>query len=201
MINEVIFDVETKKLFGDIETVDPAGLGVSLVSLYKRTLNDSFEETKGEMISLWESELDQLWPTFSSADRIIGFNSIKFDAEALQPLAPYNLLKLKHFDIMDTVKNIIGRRISLNAFAKDTLGKGKIDDGINAVLYYQKGDRESLAKLKKYCEMDVLITKELYDFGFKNKYLKYTDRWNTPRVVEVDFSYPKKEGINQIGLF
>jgi DEAD/DEAH box helicase domain-containing protein len=102
---------------------------------------------------------------------------------------------------MDIVKNTLGHRLSLNSLAKDTLGKEKTDDGLNAVIYFQKGDSESLAKLKKYCEMDVLITKELYDFGLKNKYLKYKDKWNTPRVVEVDFSYPKNDTVSQIGLF
>jgi hypothetical protein len=49
--------------------------------------------------------------------------------------------------------------------------------------------------------MDVTVTKEVYDFGLKNKQLKYKDKWNTPRIIEVDFSYPKKDIAPQMGLF
>jgi hypothetical protein len=51
--------------------------------------------------------------------------------------------------------------------------------------------------------MDVLITKDLYDFGLKNNYLKFKDKWNTPRTVEIDFSYPKTidSSTTQIKLF
>ena len=41
---EVIFDIETKKIFEDIGSNDPAGLGVSIVSLYKRILDENFNE-------------------------------------------------------------------------------------------------------------------------------------------------------------
>jgi hypothetical protein len=78
-----------------------------------------------------------------------------------------------------------------------------VDVGTNAVLYWNQGTPESLAKLKYYCEMDVLITKDIYDYGLKHQHLKYVDRWNTPRTVEVDFSYPHKNDTNvdQISLF
>jgi hypothetical protein len=43
----------------------------------------------------------------------------------------------------------------------------------------------------KYCEADVDITKKIYDFGLKNKFVKFTDYWNSERTVPVDFSYPE----------
>ena len=39
MIYEVVFDVETKKWFDDIEDKDPGSLGVSVLSLYERELD------------------------------------------------------------------------------------------------------------------------------------------------------------------
>ena len=58
MITEVFFDIETQKLFEEINTFNPADLGVSLVSVYKRELDDkSFIETKGEMYSFFEKDL------------------------------------------------------------------------------------------------------------------------------------------------
>jgi DEAD/DEAH box helicase domain-containing protein len=191
MINEVIFDLETKKFFDETGRNDPSELGVSIVSLYKRRLDENFNEIEGELLSFWEDEFSKMWPIFEEATRIIGFNSLGFDVPALSPYAPAYFPKLPHFDILAKIKEVGGRRVSLDALAKETLGKGKIDSGKNATSYWQKGDLESLAKLKKYCESDVLITKEVYNHGLKNGTLKFKDFWNNLREIEVDFSYPK----------
>jgi DEAD/DEAH box helicase domain-containing protein len=199
MINEVIFDVETKKFFDDIEGDDPGLLGVSIVSLYARELDDDLKEISGKMQSFWEAGFSDMWPIFAKANRIIGFNSLKFDVPALKPYAPPDFSKLSHFDIMDQVKRITGHRVSLDAIAKETLKRYKIDSGANAIKYWHKGDPKSLALLKKYCEEDVAITKDIYDFVVANEYLMFKDHWNTARKVGLDFSYPVATG--QASLF
>lgn len=202
MKKEVFFDVETKKIFSEISTDDPGDLGVSIVSVYSRELNTDLTESKGKMESFWEEDFDKMWPIFQDADRIIGFNSIGFDVPALKPYTNFPFEKLSHFDIMYKFKDVAGRRISLDSLAKETLDTEKIDVGLNAVLYWKKHDKESLAKLKKYCEEDVYITRDIYDFALRNKHLLYKDKWNTLRKVELDFTYPKEEKTdNQIGLF
>ena len=87
---EVIFDIETKKIFDDIKGDNPADLGISIVSVYKRKVDEKGAETEGEMSSFWEEDLAKMWPFFSNADRIIGFNSLHFDVPALVPLCPYD---------------------------------------------------------------------------------------------------------------
>ena len=202
MIYEVFFDVETKKFFDEASSFNPEDLGVSLVSVYKRELNNDFEEVKGVMQSFFENEIESMWNLFQDANRIIGFNSIKFDVPALKPYSPTHFPKLNHFDILDEIRKTTGRRISLNALSRDTLGRGKIDTGENAIIYYKNGDPESLALLKKYCEEDVMLTRDLYDFVLKNKYLKFKDHWNNPRQIEINFAYPIDDPVNkQIGLF
>lgn len=201
MVREIIFDVETKKLFSDVPSDDPGLLGVSIVSVYKRILDDQYREIEGEMCSFWEKDFDRMWPWFTTSDRIIGFNTLKFDIPALRPYTQIDLEKLNHLDIMDLVHQKIGRKLSLNALAQETLGNVKIDHGINAVLYFAKGDEESLEKLQKYCEADVLLTRDLYDFGKINGFLKYKDKWNDSVRVDVDFSYPVKKEKSQIELF
>lgn len=191
LIHEVIFDLETQKWFDETGIEVPADLKVSVVSLYFRQLDEDLNEISGEMYSFWEQELDGMWKHFQSADRIIGFNSKSFDVPVLKPYAPIGFAKLPHFDILDHIKQVSGRRVSLNRIARDTLGKKKIDSGANAVLYWQKGDSASLKKLRSYCEADVIITRDIYDFGQKNGHLKFTDHWNNPRQLEVDFSYPQ----------
>lgn len=200
-IIETIFDVETKSFFDDTGTRDASELGVSIVSVYRRTLDANLKEVEGQMLSFWESEFDKMWPLFADSSRIIGFNTKRFDLPALRPYAPPYFAKLNHFDILEELRSGHGHGTSLDRIAKDTLGKGKNDSGANAVLYWNNGDPESLAKLKMYCEMDVAITRDIYDFVLTNKYLKFTDRWNSPRVVELDFSYPPPEAVQQDSLF
>ncbi|MBI1872109.1 ribonuclease H-like domain-containing protein, partial [Candidatus Collierbacteria bacterium] len=144
---EVVFDLETKKLFGDDGAVSPGELGVSVVSAYRREVDSGGDEIKGEMKSFWDPEaknidggilgLEMLWDWFSGADRIIGFNTLGFDVPALAPVFPgKNVFAFPHFDILDKVRNVLGHRLSLDAIAKETLGYSKIDVGINAVKYW-----------------------------------------------------------------
>ncbi len=203
MITEVIFDCETQKLFSEITTNDPGDLGISLVSLYVRTVDETQRELSGKMYSFWEHELSQMWPHFLTAKRIIGFNSVKFDIPALRKYAPPAFAKLPHFDMMEHVRAALDHALSLNALASETIGAHKSDVGTNAVTYWKSQDPAQLAKLKEYCEADVRITRDLYDFGVREKKLKYIDKFNTPREFPVDFSYPKEviDASRQIGLF
>src|SRR3989304_10168199 len=154
---EVIFDTETKKFFDEIEDFDPSKLGVSITSVYSRTLDSNFKEIEGKMQSFWEADFQEMFKLFEKADRIIGFNSIGFDVPALSPYLPPHFSKLKHFDILDHVRKAEGKRTSLDSLARATLGTTKNDIGENAIKYWNAGDPESLAKLQKYCEMDVAI--------------------------------------------
>lgn len=187
---EIIFDVETKQFFDDTGTSNPADLGVSIVSTYRRKLDSDFTETEGEMESFWEADFNRMWKYFVEADRIIGYNSLGFDVPALSPYSPPQFTKLPHFDILQKIKDVTGRRVSLNSVARQTVGNAKIDSGANAILYWQKRDPASLRLLKMYCEADVAITRDIYDYGLKNKSLRFIDHWNTPREIAVDFSYP-----------
>ena len=199
---EIFFDTETKKFFDEIEDYDPSKLGVSITSLYWRKLDGNFKEVEGKMESFWEKDFSQMFKLFEKADRIIGFNSITFDVPALSPYLPAFWPKLKHFDILSEIKKIEGKRMSLDSLAKATLGMRKNDSGANAIKYWNAGDPESLAKLKKYCEMDVEITKNIYDHVLKNGVLKYTDFWNETREVKLDFSYPSGDTLTiQHSLF
>ncbi len=202
MYTEVIFDIETKKLFDQIP--DPSKveeLGVSIVSVYKRRLNEGFEEIEGEMRSFWEKDLPSMWGWFEGVDRVVGFNSVKFDAPILNPLYEKDFMKLPHFDILDRVKGVLGHRVSLDALAKETLSESKLASGLDAVDWWNAGNEESLRKLKMYCEQDVVVTKKLYDFVMKNGRLKFKDKWNEIKEFEIDFSYPPKVEDPQLGLF
>jgi len=202
---EVFFDIETKSFFDEINARKPEDLGISIVSAYRREIDHNFKEIKGEMKSFWESEFEQMWSWFEEADRIIGYNSLSFDVPAVNGVYRGDFGKLKHFDVMKIIKDVFGHRVKLDSVAKECLGIGKNASGVDAVMWWAKGDPESLANLKKYCEMDVKVTKGVYDYGLKNKKLKFKDHWNELREIEVDFSYPKEQNVIetklQMGLF
>ena len=213
---EVIFDIETKKFFDEVNVRKPEDLGISIVSAYRREIDRELRELKGEMKSFWPTDakamvgkeelfFDQMWSWFEEADRIIGFNSLGFDVPAVNAVYRGDFAKLKHFDVMKIIKDVFGHRVKLDSVAKESLGQGKNASGADAIAWWTKGDPKSLAKLKKYCEMDVEVTKGIYDYGMKNRKLKFKDHWNELREIEVDFSYPKdeqpKKVEQQMGLF
>lgn len=204
---EVIYDIETKKIFDDISTNNPADLGISIVSAYRRVVDENGNEVSGEMKSFWESDFENMWSWFEEADRIIGYNSFGFDNPAMNGVyTKGDFNKLKHFDILEEIRKVFGHRVKLDSVAKETIGAGKIAGGLDAVKWWNMGDAVSLANLKKYCEMDVEVTTKVYDYAMKNKMLKFKDRWNEYREIVVDFSYPEivaeeKPAEMQMGLF
>lgn len=192
---EIFFDIEVKHWFDESGISELSDLGVSIVCMYVRPEN--------KMYSFFERDFDQMWQYFRRADRIIGFNTLKFDVPVMAPIAPPDFPKLNHFDIYNEIKNANdGFAASLNAIAGGCLNRTKNDTGENAVKYWQKGDPESLKLLEKYCRMDVELTRDVYDYITEQKSVKYTDRWNTPREFPLDFSYPTNSpSISQPSLF
>lgn len=61
-------------------------------------------------------------------------------------------------------------RFKLNDIAKATLQMEKNADGLKAAEWYREG---KIDEIKKYCEQDVRVTKELYEYGRKNNLLYY----------------------------
>ncbi len=198
---EVIYDIETKDLIGESTSKALEAMGISIVSVYRREVDEQMKEIKGEMRSFFEKDFGEMWSWFEGVDRVIGYNSLGFDNQVMNGKYQGDFHKLKHFDILDEIRKVFGHRVKLDSVAKETLGEGKIAGGLDAVKWWKKGDSESLANLKKYCEMDVVVTKKIYDYAMKNKKLMFKDRWNEFREIEVDFSYPKKvEEVEPAGL-
>lgn len=56
MIQEVIFDLETQKLFSNTGVFDPEKLAVSIASVYVRQVTETQEEISGKLISFWEQQ-------------------------------------------------------------------------------------------------------------------------------------------------
>lgn len=154
---EIIFDIET---IGDIK--DLMTMKVTCVSIYE------YEHDRYQ--SFDEHELNNLWPILERADRLIGYNSEHFDLPILGRCYSGDLTRIPHLDLLKVVKESTGTRIKLNDVAKATLGIQKSADGLQAMEWYKEGKMDLI---KQYCEQDVKVTKEVYDFGRQNKMLYY----------------------------
>jgi DEAD/DEAH box helicase domain-containing protein len=189
-MKQVIFDVETKKTFEQVGGYYPEKLGISFVGAIERT---GFPE-EGNVIEvrheLFESDLNKLWPVLEMADVIIGFNSHGFDLPALQPYYNGDITKLPSLDLMAAIKESVGHRIGLDAVAQSTLGSEKSGTGLDAIVYFQNGQLEELAK---YCMQDVIITRDVYDFGRQQGVVSFKNRWNNLIEAEVDFHYKSQD--------
>jgi len=163
-MRKIIFDCETSNLFQDVGSSDAEALDLSVVCIHD-SLTDKY-------FSYFQEELKDLWPILEQADLLIGFNSDHFDIPLLNKYYSGDLSKIKSLDLLKEIKNSLGRRIKLDTVAEATLGLNKSGNGLEAVTWWKQGKRE---EVKKYCQDDVKITKEIYEYALKNGHLKYKD--------------------------
>lgn len=183
----VVIDLETKHTFRDFSEHEK--LGISVLAL--------FNYGDGSQKIFTEKELNNLFPILENSSYLIGFNINSFDLPVLQSYYPGDIKHFKTFDILDDIKKILGRRLSLNDTIRATLGKKKTGHGLQAIDFYREGKWE---ELKKYCMDDVMLTKELFDFGVNNKKIFYL---NENGKVEINVNWEKyleDEGVGNMPL-
>ncbi len=156
----VVLDLETQKTFR--EESDHAKLGISVVAIYDYATN------KGTVFT--ESELSKLYPILEKSSYIVGYNIRSFDLPVLQGYYPGKVEVFSLFDILDDIKEKIGKRIGLNDVASATLNEKKTGHGLMAIDYFKEGKWD---ELKKYCMDDVMVTKKLFDYGIEKGEIYY----------------------------
>ncbi|OGK34212.1 hypothetical protein A3F57_02880 [Candidatus Roizmanbacteria bacterium RIFCSPHIGHO2_12_FULL_36_11] len=177
----VIIDLETKYSFREYN--DPKKLGVTTVGLY------DYRDQQNKIFV--EKELSRLFPLLEASSYIIGFNVRSFDLPVLQGYYPGKLQNFPIFDILEDIKNKIGKRLSLNDLVFATLGKKKSGHGLIAIQLYQEGKWEDL---KKYCLDDVMLTKQLFEFGVRQGEVMYLNE-KGKSSIKVDWKkYLKDQG-------
>ncbi len=171
MNKDIVFDIET---YGDIR--DFKSMKVTVASIY-RYETDSYH-------SYEEHELGQLWPIFETCDRIIGYNSEHFDVPILDKYYAGDLTQVPHLDLLKVIKESCGKRYKLDDVAKATLNIQKSADGLQAMRWWEEG---KVDLIKEYCEQDVKVTKDVYDFGMQNKQLFIKTLAGELQPIPVDF--------------
>lgn len=165
MGDKLVLDLETQKDFAAVEGRRLELLGVSVCCVY------SYEENRYD--AYVEADLPKLAPRLQAAELLIGFNIRRFDLPVLQPYLEFPGSTLPMLDIMEEIVKNLGHRLSLDALAQATLGRGKGGSGLDALRWYQEGRMDLITK---YCLEDVKLTKELYDYGKQHGRLYYTSR-------------------------
>ena len=164
-MKKVVLDIETKNTFQDIGRNEPALLDISLLVVYEYE-TDTYH-------SFLQEDFPKLWPILERSDMIIGYNSDHFDIPLLNKYYAGDLTQIKSLDLLNEVRKVLGRRVKLDQFAEGTLGKNKLaSSGLQAIDWWKAGEIE---KIRKYCEEDVRITKEIYDHAMKTGELTFKE--------------------------
>ena len=118
----VVFDLETQNIFQDTGSNDAASLDISVACAY-----DS-ETDKYTTVTV--DELSVLWPIFEKADALVGYNSNHFDIPLLNKYYPGDLTHIKSIDILESIRESLGRWLRLDSVAQAIVGAKKSVDGL-----------------------------------------------------------------------
>lgn len=192
MLKKIVLDLETQKAFDEV-----GGRGknhllkVSVVGIYDYS-NDRYQIFR-------EHEIPKLSSILQTADQIIGYNIKDFDFEVLRPYLNFDIHTVPCLDLLEEIEKVLTHRIKLDDVAQATLGAGKSGSGTEAIRLYKNGQLEAL---EKYCLDDVKITKQIYDYVFKNHKLLYRDFFKVKEIpLKIIEAIPRVGVQHQAALF
>lgn len=173
----VFFDIETQNTFQEVGGHYPERLRLSVAVTYN--------SAAGAFQRYTEQNVTDLVAELAAADLVVGFNLYGFDYPVLQQYTSSVVLaQLPTVDMMLELQKRLGHRIGLDAVASATLKIGKSADGLQAVRWWREG---RLEEVFRYCEQDVEVTRQVYEFGKTHRYVAYYDRQYRLRQVAVSW--------------
>lgn len=163
----VFFDIETRKLAGDLHRDEQAGWdmlragqgGASAIAVF---------DTSTKFLHLYDDyTAEAAGRHLESADLVVGWRSEAFDVPCLEGLCARRLRLNYHIDLYALLvrtraeRGITGQLgdFKLDRIARQNLGRGKIDHGENAPGLAKRGH---WGKLFNYCADDVRLTRDLF---------------------------------------
>lgn len=168
----LVIDVETKQLVQDVGGWDHIDkLGISVACAYDSKTDQFMSYRENELKTLIDLCEDRL---------VVGYNIRGFD---LPVMVPYGLdpQRLDVFDIMYDLQTLTRQQfMKLEAVARGTLGAGKSADGLLAVEWWKTGQ---VQKIIDYCLQDVKVTRDVFQFGRQNGFVRI--QRSEEKIVEV----------------
>lgn len=158
----VVVDIETQQLAEEIG-------GWENMHLFKVSVACAYDSKTDTFLTFRENELSKLFALCE--DRlVVGYNIRGFDLPVLGLAYGLNYRELDVFDIMYDVEAITRQRfLKLETIAQGTLGAGKSADGKLAVTWWKEG---KIDQIIEYCLQDVKVTRDIFQFGRQNSYIK-----------------------------
>ncbi len=176
-MNVLFFDLETQRSFDEVGgRRNIRKLGLSAAVTYS-TADEAFHRYV-------EEDATELIADLKAADLVVGFNVLKFDYEVLRAYTDDPLDSIPTVDMLDHIYKRLGFRVGLDNLAGATLGTKKSADGLQAVRWYKQGRMEEILD---YCQQDVEVTRQLYEFGRQQKHVKFRDRNYRTQMVPVSW--------------
>ena len=176
----LVFDLESQRLANEVG-------GWSNIAAMGFAAGVTLEVNTGLMTAYLEQDTPALVQDLRDADRIVGYNLLRFDFEVLKPyglLIDRSLLG-KTVDMLRDLEMTLGFRLPLDVVAEATLGEHKSADGIQSVRWYKEGE---IDKVVAYCKQDVQVTSRIWQFGREHGYVQLFDRRGGLRKAEVAWS-------------
>ena len=171
----LFFDVETQNTFQEVGGRYPERLKISVAVTFD-TADNAFHR-------YLEADAAQLAQDLGQADLVVGYNLYGFDYPVLQQYSQdIELAELPTVDMMLEIQKRLGFRLKLDSIATATLQVGKSADGLQAVRWWREGRVE---EIMEYCQQDVEVTRQVYEFGKQHRYVQYYDRQFRIRKVPV----------------
>ena len=176
-MNTVFFDVETQRSFDEVGgRHNNRKLGLSAAVTYSTA--------DGEYRHYTEETVLDLIAELKAAGLVVGFNVLNFDYEVLRAYTGDPLDDIETVDMLDHIHKRLGFRVSLDNLASTTLKTSKSADGLQAVRWYKQG---RMQEILDYCQQDVEVTRQLYEYGKQHKHVKFRDRNYRIKVVQVNW--------------
>ena len=173
----VVVDHETQRSFDEVGGRSQMHrLGVSVGVAYRYDTD--------EFLVYTEDRISELIELLKTADLVVGYNIKGFDYEVLRGYSDEDLQKLPTFDLMYDLEDRLGFRPKLESVAVPSLGGGKSADGLQALEWWRQGEVD---KIIEYCTEDVKVTRDLYDFGKRNRCVLVSRFGGKPRQVAVEW--------------
>ncbi|OFZ01147.1 MAG: hypothetical protein A2Z97_03450 [Bdellovibrionales bacterium GWB1_52_6] len=157
----LVLDIETQRLVQEVGGWDHVDkLGISVACAYDSKTDQFLSFQEKDLKTLIELCYDRL---------VVGYNVRGFD---LPVMVPYGLeiSKVDVFDLMYDLEALTRQRfLKLEAVARGTLGTGKSADGLMAVEWWKTGQMQ---KIIDYCMQDVKVTRDVFQFGRQNNFVR-----------------------------
>lgn len=173
----ILFDIETMRSAAEVGGWNKAHrMGIALAVVCH------LEE--GRFETFLEPRVGELAATLKAAGLVIGFNSRRFDYAVLSGYTGEDYSRtLPTLDLLDTMVERLGRRVSLDHLTKETLGAGKTADGLQSLQWVKEGRFDLI---EAYCRRDVELLRDLYLYGRREGHVWIADRTGRVRV-DVDW--------------